>query len=166
MIVLGIDPGSVKTGWGIIDVRGRTLTALDWGVIRMPPKTPLHERLMKIHDGLCTCIQEHKVEAAAVEGIFQSGVQQNMQSILKLGHARGVILLAIAQAGLPLAEYAPAEVKKSLVGHGRADKWQMKEMIRSLLRLSKVPAEDAADALAVAVCHSFRLQIPQLRGYR
>ncbi len=160
MIVLGIDPGSVRTGWGVIDARGRRLTTLDWGIIKMQSTTPLAQRLVTIHDGLAAVCQDHKVEVVAVEGIFQGGGMKNVRSVLTLGHARGAALLAVAQLGLEVAEYAPAEVKKSLVGTGRAQKYQMQEMVRSVLGLTELPAEDAADALAVAVCHSFRLQNP------
>ncbi len=160
MIVLGIDPGSVRTGWGVVDARGRRITALDWGVIRMNSKTPLAQRLVTIHDGLAAVCQDHRVEAVAAEGIFQGGGMKNVRSVLTLGHARGAALLAVAQLGLEVTEYAPAEVKKSIVGTGRAEKTQMQEMIRSILGLRELPAEDAADALSVAVCHGFRLQNP------
>ncbi len=132
----------------------------------MPSSQPFYERLLKIHDELCKVIDVHHPDEAAAEGIFASGVTQNYQSALKLGQARGAALVALARAGIPLAEYPPAEVKKSLVGHGRAEKWQIQGMIQSLLKLGETPAEDAADALAVAVCHAFRAQLPQLRGLR
>jgi crossover junction endodeoxyribonuclease RuvC len=160
LIVLGIDPGSVRTGWGVLDARGRQVTALDWGIIKMQSKTPLAQRLVTIHDGIAAVCQDHKVEGVAVEGIFQGGGMKNVRSVLTLGHARGAALLAVAQLGLEVSEYAPAEVKKALVGTGRAQKYQMQEMVRTVLGLSELPAEDAADALSVAVCHSFRLQNP------
>ncbi len=166
MIVLGIDPGSVRTGWGVLDARGRRLTALDWGIIKMQSKTPLANRLMTIHDGISAVCQDHKVEAVAVEGIFQGGGMKNVRSVLTLGHARGAALLAVAQQSLEVSEYAPAEVKKALVGTGRAQKYQMQEMVRSVLGLTELPAEDAADALAVAVCHGFRLQSPGIGRFR
>lgn len=166
MIVIGIDPGSQKTGWGVVEVIRRDLSAVGWGVIRMSSSQPFYERLLKIHDELARIIDLYHPDEAAAEGIFQSGAVQNFQSALKLGQARGAALLALARARLPLAEYPPAEVKKSLVGHGRAEKWQMQGMIRSVLKLDETPAEDAADALAVAVCHAFRAQHPQLRGLR
>ncbi len=166
MIVLGIDPGSLRTGWGVLEVRGLRILPLDWGIIRMKSSTPLHERLVTIHHGLTVVCQEHRVESAAIEGIFQAGGMKNPRSVLVLGHARGAALLTLARLGLPVNEYPPAEVKKSLVGHGRAEKWQMQEMIRSLLGLETLPAEDAADALAIAVCHAFRVQNPILGGGR
>jgi len=150
----------VRTGWGVIDARGRRLTALDWGIIKMQSKTPLAHRLVTIHDGIAAVCQDHKVEGVAVEGIFQGGGMKNVRSVLTLGHARGAALLAVAQLGLEVSEYAPAEVKKSLVGSGRAQKYQMQEMVRTVLGLTELPGEDAADALAVGVCHSFRLQNP------
>jgi len=166
VIVLGIDPGSQKTGWGVVEVVRRDLVARGWGVVRMPSTQPFYERLLKIHEELCKVIEHHHPDEAAAEGIFASGSVQNYQSALKLGQARGAALVALARAGLPLSEYPPAEVKKSLVGHGRAEKWQIQGMVQSVLKLDEKPAEDAADALAVAICHSFRVQLPQLRGLR
>jgi len=147
-----------------VEAHRNQVVSLDWGVIRPPVKAPFSERLNAIYDGLSAVISEHRPEAAAVEGIFQSGGMKNVQSVLKLGHARGVALLAVARQEVPLAEYPPAEVKKSLVGHGRAQKWQVQQMVRTLLGLSELPSEDAADALAVAICHGYRLLKPMLRG--
>jgi len=124
------------------------------------------DRLAQLHDALMGIITEHRPAQAAVEGMFQGGQMKNVQSVLKLGHARGVVLLAMAQASIPLAEYAPAEVKKAITGRGRAEKWQMQEMIKSLLSLEKLPGEDAADALSIALCHGFRLQSPLPGGLR
>jgi crossover junction endodeoxyribonuclease RuvC len=166
VIVLGIDPGSRKAGWGVIEVGRRGAVPLDWGIIRLTTSSPIMERLVELHDALMAVITQHRPAQAAVEGMFQGGRMQNVQSVLKLGHARGVVLLAIGQAGLPLAEYAPAEVKKAITGRGRAEKWQMQEMVKSLLSLPELPGEDAADALAIALCHGFRLQSPLPGGLR
>ncbi len=165
MIVLGIDPGSVKMGWSIIQVETRKIIPVTYGVIRMNSKTPLFERLCTIGDELERILDTHKPEAAGVEGVFQS-TTKNLQSALKLSHARGAAIMTIARRGIPVHEYPPAEVKKALTGSGRADKIQVREMVRSILGIRKIPAEDAADALAVAVCHGFREQIAIIGGRR
>ncbi len=157
---MGIDPGSLKTGWGVVSVRGQAVKGVAWGVIRLKSGAPLVERLKIIYDELSVVIQEYQPAEVAVEGIFQSGNTKNFASTLKLGHARGAALLAVAGKEIPLSEYAPAAVKKALTGRGRADKNQVKEMIRAVLGIAESPPEDAADALAVATCHAFRLQYP------
>jgi crossover junction endodeoxyribonuclease RuvC len=158
--VIGIDPGSWKTGWGVVSVSRGNVTAIEWGVIRQSPSASLADRLVSIHAEISRLLATFKVDSAALEGIFQSGPAKNVQSALKLAHARGVALLAVAQAGLPAEEYAPAEVKKALTGSGRADKDQVMLMVRSLLKLTSAPPEDAADALAIATCHAFRISNP------
>ena len=157
---MGIDPGSLKTGWGIVSVRGQAVHGMAWGVIRLKPGAPLVERLKIIHDDLARVMDEYQPAEVAVEGIFQSGNTKNFASTLTLGHARGAALLAVAGKQIPLSEYAPAAVKKALTGRGRADKNQVKQMVRTILGIAEVPPEDAADALAVAACHAFRLQYP------
>jgi crossover junction endodeoxyribonuclease RuvC len=169
VIILGIDPGSVKTGYGLIESKGRDLRVLDAGVIRTRSGEAFCHRLVKIHSGLEAVIREYEPEVAAVETTFIGARARNIQSILKLSHARGVALLAVASAGMGLVEYAPADVKKSIAGHGRADKGQMKKMVQILLGMKETVAEDAADALALAVCHSFRkdpLPVKAGAGYR
>lgn len=151
-------------GWGIVSVRGNRLAAAGWGVIRQSSDRPMVERLVHIHEELDAVLRTWKPDSAAVEGIFQSGPTKNVQSALKLAHARGVALLAVARAGIAVAEYAPAEVKKSLTGHGRAEKGQVMEMVRAILGMTGPVPEDAADALAVATCHAFRIQNPLLGG--
>jgi len=158
--VIGIDPGSWKTGWGIVAVQRGVVSPIAWGVIRQHPSAPMSDRLVAIHAELTKLLKTYKVDAAAIEGVFQSGPAKNVQSALKLAHARGVALLSIAEAGIPLGEYAPAEVKKSLTGSGRAEKPQVMLMVSSLLKLKDPVAEDAADALAVATCHAFRINSP------
>jgi len=166
VIVLGIDPGSRKTGWAVIQVEGRAISAVDYGILRLDVSGEFVDRLVELHNGLAALLDRHPPDHAAVEAIFQSGTTKNYQSALKLGQARGVALLAIASRGIPIEEYPPAEVKKSLAGHGRAEKWQVQEMIRIQLSLAATPPEDAADALAIATCHALRLQNPIWRALR
>jgi crossover junction endodeoxyribonuclease RuvC len=150
--VLGIDCGSERTGYGIIDSDGRDHRIVASGVIRTNTKWPFEKRLMEIAGGLRGLIREYSPELAAVEGVFFSA---NVKTALKLAHVRGVALLAIAEAGMQLAEYSPLEVKTSVVGYGRAEKSQVQMMIRTLLRLAEpIDSEDACDALAVAICHA------------
>ena len=152
MRVLGIDCGSERTGYGIIDSDGRDHRIVIAGVIRTNTKWAFEKRLLEIANGLRGLIQEHAPELAAVEGVFYSA---NVKTALKLAHVRGVALLAIAEAGMQLAEYSPLEVKTSVVGYGRAEKSQVQMMIRTLLRLAEpIDSEDACDALAVAICHA------------
>ena len=152
MRVLGIDCGSERTGYVVIDSDGLDHRLLAAGVIRTDRKQPFERRLLEIAGGLRRLIQEHVPESAAVEEVFCSA---NAKTALKLAHVRGVALLAIAEAGLEMAEYSPLEVKTSVVGYGRAEKGQVKLMVRSLLRLPEaIESEDACDALAVAICHA------------
>ena len=150
--MLGIDCGSERTGYGVIDSDGLDHRMVAAGVIRTDRKRPFEQRLLEIAGGLRRLIQEHVPESAAVEGVFYS---TNVKTALKLAHVRGVALLAIAEAGLEMAEYSPLEVKTSVVGYGRAEKSQVKLMVGQLLRLAEaIESEDACDALAVAICHA------------
>jgi crossover junction endodeoxyribonuclease RuvC len=152
--VLGIDCGSERTGYGIVDSDGVDHRLVAAGVIRTSPKWAFEKRLLEIAGGLRRLIGEHMPECAAVEGVFYSA---NVKTALKLAHVRGVALLAVAEAGIDLAEYSPLEVKTSVVGYGRAEKAQVQMMVRSLLRLAEpIESEDASDALAVAICHATR----------
>jgi crossover junction endodeoxyribonuclease RuvC len=151
MIILGIDPGLGTTGWGIVSAVGNRLSHIANGQIATDPKAPLAERLVIIDAGLTDVITRHAPEAAAVEEVF---VNANPQSTLKLGQARGVCLLAAARAGMPVAEYATRLVKKAVVGTGGAEKAQIQAMLKILLPGAKVAGADAADALAVAICHA------------
>jgi crossover junction endodeoxyribonuclease RuvC len=152
--VLGIDCGSERTGYGVIDSDGLQHRMVAAGVIRASTKQTFERRLLDIASGLRRLIGEHAPECAAVEGVFYSA---NVKTALKLAHVRGVALLAVAEAGIGLAEYSPMEVKTSVVGYGRAEKAQVQLMIRSILRLAEpVESEDACDALAVAICHATR----------
>jgi len=150
MRVLGIDPGSRRTGWGVVQLEGTRLHHVGAGTIAVPEKLPLAKRLHMIHQGLQQVIAEHQPEAVAVEEIFFA---KYANAALKLGHARGVALLAAAQAELEVHEYPPAVVKRTVVGRGAADKLQVARLIAALLGLKSPPEEDAADALAVAITH-------------
>jgi crossover junction endodeoxyribonuclease RuvC len=152
MRVLGIDCGMERTGWGVIESDGRRHCILAHGVIRPESGTPLESRLAAIARGLRAILTKHSPEAAAVEEVFYS---QNVKTALKLAHVRGVALLAIAEAGVEFGEYSPLEVKTSVVGYGRAEKRQVQFMVRSITGLGgKIESEDAADAIAVAICHA------------
>ncbi|MBP1595040.1 MAG: crossover junction endodeoxyribonuclease RuvC [Acidobacteria bacterium] len=154
MRILGIDPGSEKTGYGLIESDGIRHFPIVFGAIRTSPRKPFHERLLQIYAQLMEILANRDINAVAIEGVFHAA---NVQSALKLGHARGVALLVAAQQGLPVFEYSPLEVKSALVGYGRAEKSQIQLMVQLLLELPDVPTpEDAADALAVAICHSHR----------
>jgi crossover junction endodeoxyribonuclease RuvC len=154
MRVLGIDCGTERTGYGLIESDGRLHHMIAAGAICTTPREPLEQRLLKIADGLREVIRRHQPEAAAVEEVFYS---QNVKTALKLSHARGVALLAVAEAGLPLGEYSPLEIKTSVVGYGRAEKQQVRMMVHSLLRIrEEIESEDACDAIAVAICHATR----------
>ena len=152
MRVLGIDCGSERTGYGVIESDGGQHRLLAAGVIRTSPKWPFEKRLLEIANGLRALVREHTPEAAAVEEVFFSA---NVKTALKLAHVRGIALLSIAEAGMQFAEYSPLEVKMSVVGYGRAEKSQVQTMVRSLLGLKEaIESEDACDALAVAICHA------------
>lgn len=152
MRVLGIDCGTQRTGYGLIDSDGRLHRLVSAGVICTTKQDPMHSRLLTIAQELRRQIEQHKPEVVAVEEAFYA---VNVQTVLKLSHVRGVALLLAAEAGLDLAEYSALEVKTSVVGYGRAEKSQVQKMVASLLRLDAVIAsEDASDALAVAICHA------------
>jgi crossover junction endodeoxyribonuclease RuvC len=152
MRVLGIDCGTERTGFGVIDSDGRLHRILAAGVIRTSPKAPMEARLLIIADGLRRVIGDHRPESAAVEEVFHA---VNVKTALKLAHARGVALMTVAEAGLTLGEYSPLEVKTSVVGYGRAEKQQVQMMVRSLVGDNpELESEDAADAVAVAICHA------------
>ncbi|HEX4534978.1 MAG TPA: crossover junction endodeoxyribonuclease RuvC [Rhizomicrobium sp.] len=149
--ILGLDPGLARMGWGVIDVSGSRLTHVAHGVLTSSVKSGLGARLLVLHEALCVVIAEHRPAAIAVEQAF---VAKDPSAALKLGHARAIALLAAAQAGLDIAEYAPNHIKKSVVGTGHADKTQVLLMIKRLLPTARVEAADAADALACAIAHA------------
>ena len=148
--IIGIDPGSRRTGYGVIDVVGSKISYVTSGIIRLPQGS-LPERLNIIYDGVSQIIGQYQPEEMSIEEVF---VATNAGSALKLGQARGAAIVAGVQAQLPVGEYSARSVKKSVVGTGAADKSQVQMMIVQMLRLSQSPAEDAADALAVAICHA------------
>ena len=151
MRVLGLDPGLRHTGWGVIDVAGNRLTHVGDGVVHAPTEAPLAERLLMLFRQIVEVLERFRPDEAAVEETF---VNKNPASTLKLGVARGVVLLAPAERGLPVAEYSANLVKKSVVGAGHAEKQQVQMMVRRLLPGCGIAAADAADALAVAICHA------------
>lgn len=158
MLIIGVDPGSHATGYGLVDDTGGRLTMVGCGVIRAPRNAELPERLLRIHGRLVELIDRHRPEAMAVEDVFNA---RNARSSLVLGQARGVILLAGALRDLPVAQYAPREVKMALTGNGAATKEQLRFMVGRLLRLQGVPDSlDASDALGIALCHSMRRRGP------
>ena len=155
MRILGIDCGIEHTGFGLIDSDGRLHRMIAAGSIDTSPRESLHTRLLAIAQGLRQVIGAHTPESAAVEEVFYA---QNVKTALKLSHARGVVLMTIAEAGLAIGEYSPLEIKTSVVGYGRAEKPQVKMMVHSLLALeTPIESEDACDAIAVAICHATRV---------
>ncbi len=151
MKILGIDPGSKATGYGFIEQRGNRLIHIDNGAIFTRSQDALAARLQRIYQTLCELIETYQPDAVAVEQVFMA---RNPASALKLGHARGVALLAGINAGLPVAEYSALQVKSAVVGYGKAAKNQVQQMTKTLLNLPEIAQEDAADALAVAICHA------------
>ena len=159
MRILGIDCGSERTGFGIVDSDGRVHTLVDHGVIRTSPRAPFEQRLQEIAIGLRRSIEAFSPEMAAVEEVFHA---VNVKTAIKLSHVRGVALLVIAEARVDFAEYSPLEVKMSVVGYGRAEKQQVQKMVTALLRLQQpIASEDTCDALAIAICHANRMSTQQ-----
>jgi crossover junction endodeoxyribonuclease RuvC len=149
--IFGIDPGSVRTGYGCVDSDGSRHRLVLCGAITAPARLSFPERLHTIHTALCALLADCRPDSVAVESLFHA---VHARSALQLGHARGVALLAATQAGLAITEYAPAEIKRAVVGYGRAEKPQVQQMVRLLLGLDEVPGPyDVSDALAVAICH-------------
>jgi len=149
--VLGIDPGTAITGYGVVEGEGDSLTLTTYGAITTPANQPLAQRLQHIYQELQALIAAWDPDSAAVEELFFS---KNARTALSVGHARGVILLAITEAGLPIQEYKPAEIKQAVAGYGNAPKQQVQGMVQLLLGMDEMPSpDDAADALAVAICH-------------
>jgi crossover junction endodeoxyribonuclease RuvC len=149
--ILGIDPGLRRTGWGLIESDGNRLIHVACGSVETNERASLGERLVVIHDGLVAVIEKYAPQEAAVENTFVNG---NGASTLKLGQARGIAMLVPARAGLRVAEYAPNQVKKTVVGAGHGEKAQIRMMIGVLLPKADPQSEDAADALAIAICHA------------
>lgn len=159
MIALGIDPGTALCGYGIVRSDRDDYQLVACGAISTPPKTSLDQRLLKIYADLVELVREYKPDEAAVEKLFFA---RNITTAIAVGHARGVAMLAIAEAKIPISEYTPNEIKQAVSGYGGADKHQMQQMVRMLLHLDEVPKpDDAADAVAIAICH---LQGARLRA--
>nr|WP_210320032.1 crossover junction endodeoxyribonuclease RuvC [Pseudaminobacter soli] len=153
--IVGIDPGLRRTGWGLVETRGNALRFIASGTVRSDDKASLAERLCQIHDGLRAVLSAYEPDEAAVEATF---VNKDATATLKLGQARGIAMLVPAQAGLPVAEYAPNAVKKAVIGVGHADKKQIHMMVKVLLPKATFEGDDAADALAIAICHAHHRQ--------
>ena len=150
MLVLGIDPGTATTGYGLVrELADGALETVAYGVITTPARTPMPERLQQLYNAMTALIAEHKPDAAAIEALYFG---KNVTTAITVAQGRGVILLALAQAGLTIREYKPSEIKQAIAGYGNADKWQVQEMIRQLLDLDEPPKpDDAADGLGVAI---------------
>jgi crossover junction endodeoxyribonuclease RuvC len=159
MRTLGIDPGTAIMGWGIVDETGGALSLVAYGALTTPAGMPAPDRLVLLYDGLRGLLREHRPDAAAIEELFFG---KNVNTAISVGQARGVALLALAQANVPIQEYKPLAVKQAVAGYGGADKKQMQEMVRLTLRLPAIPRpDDAADAVAIAICHAYTA--PMLR---
>lgn len=156
-VILGIDPGSRVTGYGLIRQELKQLVYLDSGCIRTTPVFGLSERLLQIFEGICELLETYQPAEIAIESAF---MHKNAQSALKIGHARGAAMVAAASHRLKIFEYAPREVKQAVVGYGAALKTQVSHMVVNLLMLNKSPQVDASDALAIAICHSHRRLAP------
>lgn len=162
MKVFGIDPGSDRTGYGCVETDGSRHRLVACGAIATLPRDTFPSKLLAIHGRLATLLAECRPDCVAVESLFYAA---NVRSALKLGHVRGVAILAAVEGGYPVAEYTPAEIKRAVVGYGRAEKRQVQEMVKLLLGLDAVPSpHDAADALAVAICHVHNQRVDPALG--
>lgn len=161
MLVIGIDPGTATTGYGLVrESEDGSLSVVGFGVITTPADSPMPKRLLELYSKLSEILVLHRPESGAVEKLFFS---RNARTAISVGQGRGVALLALAQAGLLAAEYTPMEVKQAVAGYGGADKTQVQEMVRALLSMEEVPQpDDAADALAVAICHLHSARVRSL----
>jgi crossover junction endodeoxyribonuclease RuvC len=149
--IFGIDPGSERTGYGCVESDGRRHVLVACGAVAAPAGDTFPNRLARIHTQLSALLTSHRPDCVAIENVFHAA---NVRSALKLGHARGVAMLAAVEAGCDVVEYSPAEIKRAVVGYGRAEKQQVAQMVKLLLGLTEAPTpHDAADALAVAICH-------------
>jgi crossover junction endodeoxyribonuclease RuvC len=160
--VFGIDPGSNRTGYGCLETDGTRYRLIDCGSLTPPRGASFPERLRAIHEELLSLLERARPDCAVVETIFHA---RNVRSAIRLGHARGVVLLAASEAGVPVVEYSPAEIKRAVVGYGRAEKPQVQQMVKLLLGLDRLPSpHDVADALAAALCHTHAVGPPQRAG--
>jgi crossover junction endodeoxyribonuclease RuvC len=162
MAVIGLDPGSAITGFGILEEGSdHSLKVIEYGVFRTSSKMNTADRLMSLYGQLNEILALHRPDSGAVEKLY---FQRNVTTAITVGQARGVLMLALAQASIPIAEYNPMEIKQAVAGYGKADKQQMQQMVKMLLGLEKIPKpDDAADALAVAVCHIHSRKLNQLK---
>ena len=161
MRILGVDPGTIRTGIGLIESEGSRCRLLHCGVISAPSSLPLPERLHRIHTALRGIIRGHRPSVLALENVFFG---KDVQAMVKIGEARACAMLAASERGIAVVEYAPARVKQSVTGTGRATKEQIQYMVKNLLRLDSLPPADSADALAVAICHCHLEKSPGRRG--
>lgn len=160
MIILGIDPGIAITGYGIVQCKGNSFKAIDYGIITTEANTPFPKRLKILYDEMNKVIEKFHPEDLAIEELF---FNKNVKTAIKVGQARGVEILAGINKGLKIYEYTPLQVKQGVVGYGRADKRQVQEMVKLLLNLKDIPKpDDAADALAVAICHGLSLKFKEM----
>jgi crossover junction endodeoxyribonuclease RuvC len=158
--IFGIDPGSERTGYGCVETDGSRHRIVVCGAITTPAAAEFPAKLLVIHSRLATLLAQCRPDCVAIENLFHAN---NVRSALKLGHARGVAMLAAVEAGLPVVEYTPAEIKRAVVGYGRAEKHQVQQMVKLILGLAVVPSpHDAADALAVAICHVNSMPPPRV----
>lgn len=160
MLTIGIDPGTATTGYGLVrEEKDGTLTVVDYGAILTSPDQPMPQRLLELYNRLQELLLLHRPQSGAVEKLF---FQRNVRTAISVGQGRGVVLLALASAGVPVMEYTPLEVKLAVAGYGGADKSQVQYMVKAILSLEDIPRpDDAADALAIAICHihSYRLKV-------
>ena len=161
MRILGIDPGIGRTGFGIIDTSGQKLTAVSYGCIETAAKTEMGRRLTDLYDQIVGLIKEHKPDAVGIEDLF---FNTNAKTALIVGQARGVIMLAVSKSKVPLAVYTPLQVKMAVTGYGRAEKGQVAQMVKNLLKLESIPKlDDTTDALAIAVTHAFSYKMKGIK---
>ncbi len=152
MIILGIDPGYAIVGWGVIEYSANRFTVIDYGAVTTEAGTPFNIRLKEVYDGIDGIIKRYSPESLSIEKLFYN---TNAKTVIDVAQARGVINLAAVQNNIPIFEYTPLQVKQSVVGYGRAEKKQVQEMTRVILKLEKIPKpDDTADALAMAICHA------------
>lgn len=157
MRILGVDPGTAITGFGVIDCEGDKFKFVDAGVIRTPKEQPMNERLMTVYDEMKELIAEFKPDVMSIELLFFA---RNVTTAMTVGQSRGIVMLAATQANIPVFEYTPMQVKQAVTGYGKADKKQIQEMVKTLLKLDAVPKpDDAADGLAIAITHAGQTKI-------
>ena len=152
MLILGIDPGIAIVGYGLVRYENNRFTPIDYGAIETHASTPTVDRLIQVHEGLYRIVEQYKPDVAAIEELF---FQHNQTTIINVAQARGALLMALARHKIPIFEYTPMQVKQSVVGYGKAEKRQVMDMTRRLLKMEKMPRpDDAADAIAIALCHA------------